>query len=124
LTRKGRNLDWKEKLKKGDPILPKLSTYLLELLFRKLNWSNICGFNINSRKLTNLKFAYDRVLFAKSNGEIQEMMNELTKLNTDAGLQIKAKYIKVMVNSAEIEIILNGETLECVPECTYLGKLI
>jgi len=52
------------------------------------------------------------------------MMNELTKLNTDAGLQIKAKNIKVMVNNAEIEIILNGETLECVSECTYLGQLI
>jgi hypothetical protein len=26
-----------------------------------------------------------------------------------------------MANSAEIEIELNGETLECVSECTYLG---
>jgi hypothetical protein len=62
--------------------------------------------------------------FVKSNGKIQEMINKLTKLNTDAGLQIKAKNIKVMVNSAEIEIKLNGETLEYVPECTYLGQLI
>jgi len=45
----GRNLDWKEKLKKCDPISPELSAYLLELVFRKLNWSNICGLNINGR---------------------------------------------------------------------------
>lgn len=46
------------------------------------------------------------------------MMNELIKLSTDAGLQINAKNIKVMANNAEIEIKLNGETLECVLECT------
>ena len=52
------------------------------------------------------------------------MMKELTKLSTVAGLQMKAKNTKVMANSAEMEIKLNGETLEFVPECTYLGQLI
>jgi len=96
----------------------------LELLFIKLNWSNICGLNSNGRKLTNLIFAYDRVRFAKYNGKLQEMMNELIKQNIDAGLEINAKNITVMANSAEIGIKLNGGTLECVPECTYLGQLI
>jgi len=96
----------------------------MELIFRKLNWSNTCGLNINGRKLTNFIFAYDRVLFAKYNGKLQEMMNELIKQSTDAGLQINAKNIKVMENNAEIEIKLNGETLECAPECTYPGQLI
>jgi len=29
-----------------------------------------------------------------------------------------------VANSAEIEIRLYGETLECVPEFTYLGQLL
>jgi hypothetical protein len=79
---------------------------------------------MNGRKLTNLTFSYDRFLLAKSNEELQEMMNELTEVSTVAGLQINTKNTKVMANSAEIKIKLNGETLECVPECTYLGQLI
>jgi len=82
----GEKFRLEREVKQGDPISPELLTHVLELIFRKLNWSNICSLNINGRKLTNLKFACDRVLFAKSNEELQEMMNELTKLSIDAGL--------------------------------------
>ena len=41
-----------------------------------------------------------------------QITNELTKLSTDAALQINAKKTKVMINSAEIEINLSGEILE------------
>jgi len=42
------------------------------------------GFNFNGRKRFKLRFADDTVLFANSNGELQELVNELTKLSTDA----------------------------------------
>jgi predicted nucleotidyltransferase len=70
------------------------------------------GLNINGRKLTNLRFADCIVLFASSSGKLQEMVNEVTKLSADAGLQINKKKIKVMTNSAEIEINLHEEALE------------
>jgi hypothetical protein len=118
----GEKFRLEREVKQGDPISPELLTYLLELVFRKLNWRNICGLNINGRKLTNLKFSYDRFLLAKSNEELREMMNGLTEVSTVAGLQINAKNTKVMANSTEIKIRLNGETLECVPECTYVPR--
>jgi hypothetical protein len=49
------------------------------------------------------------------------MVNEVTKLSTDAGQQINTKKTKVMTNSAEIEIKLKVGALEYVPEYTYLG---
>jgi hypothetical protein len=49
-------------------------------------------------------------------------VNELTKLSTDAVLQISAKKTKVMTNSAEIEINPTGEVLEYISEFTYLGN--
>jgi len=52
------------------------------------------------------------------------MVKELTKLSTDAALQINAKKTNVMTNSAEIEINLSGEVLEYISEFTYLGQLI
>ena len=83
-----------------------------------------CGLNINGTKLTNVGFADDVVLFASFNGELQETVNEPTKLSTYAGLQINAKKTKVMGNGAKIEIKLKGEALEYVPEYTYLGQLM
>jgi hypothetical protein len=62
--------------------------------------------NIKGRKLTNLRFADYGVLFANYKAELQEMVNEVTKLSID-GLQIDTKKTKVMTNSAEIEIGLN-----------------
>jgi hypothetical protein len=73
-------------VKQGDPTSLELFTCLLEHIFRKLNWSNRCSLNINGRKLTNLRFADDVILFSNSNGKLQEMVNDLTKLSKDAGL--------------------------------------
>jgi hypothetical protein len=47
-----------------------------------------------AESLTNLRFADDVVLFASSNGEPQEMLNQITKLSTD-GLQIKLNRIYI-----------------------------
>jgi hydrogenase maturation factor len=74
--------------------------------------------------MTNLRFADNVVLFANSCGELQETVNEVTKLCTDAGLQIITQKTKVMTNITEIEIKLNGEALEYVPEYTHLGQLM
>jgi hypothetical protein len=52
------------------------------------------------------------------------MVNKITNLITDVGLQINTKKTQVMTNNVEIEIKLNGEALEYVPEYTYLGQLI
>jgi len=54
-----------------------------------LIWDNNRGFSINGRKLIKLRFADDTVLFTNSNGEVQDSVNELTKLSTDCGLQIE-----------------------------------
>jgi hypothetical protein len=54
-----------------------------------LNWENKRGFNFNGRKLFKLRFTDYIVLFTNPNGELQKSVNELTKLSTDSGLQVK-----------------------------------
>jgi len=46
------------------------------------------------------------------------MVIEPTELNTYAGLKVSTKDTKVKTNSAEMEIKLNAETFEHVPEHT------
>lgn len=52
------------------------------------------------------------MLFANHNGERQEMVKELKELSTDSSQQIDTKKTKVMKNSNEVEIKLNGEALD------------
>jgi len=46
------------------------------------------------------------------------MVNELTELNTYAELKVSTKDTKVKTNGAEMEIKLNAEAFEHVPENT------
>jgi hypothetical protein len=63
-------------VKQGDPLSPKLFTRLLEQIFRQMDWHNR-GIDIDGRKLSNLRFADDIVLFAKSAKELQIMLEQL-----------------------------------------------
>lgn len=45
-------------------------------------------------------------------------------MSTDAGLQIDTKKSKVMTQLEKKTMKLNGEALDYVPECMYLGQLI
>jgi hypothetical protein len=61
----------KRGVRQGNPISPKLFTCLIEIIFRKLNWNRIrVGVNINGRRLSNLRFVDDIVIFAKSTTEL------------------------------------------------------
>ena len=64
-------------VKQGDPLSPKLFTCLLENQFRKIDWDNKYGISINGRRLTNLRFADDIVLFAKTGRELENMIHDV-----------------------------------------------
>ena len=54
--------------------------------------------------------------FASSNGEMEEMVNEPTKLSVGAGLRIDTKNTEVITIRAAREIKLKVIDLEYVPE--------
>ena len=102
--------------KQCDPISPQVFTCLLEHIFRKVNCCNKTSLNCNVINQNKWRYADDIALFASSSGEMQEMVNEPTKLSTDVGLQIDTKNTKAITNRAAGEIKLKGENLEYVPE--------
>ena len=125
LKRKRRELDsnYKEELKQGDPISPKLFTSILENQFRKLNWVDE-GININGERLTNLRFADDVVLIAKSAEELEQMLDSLNTVSQEVGLTMNEAKTKVMTNRDEKQISANGKSLQYVQQYTYLGQII
>ena len=122
--REGEAFPLKRGVRQGDPLSPKLFTCVLEDIFRKVDWKPKFGIPINGRQLTNLRFADDIVLFAKSAQDLSDMMQELIKVCQEAGLTINVSKTKVMTNYQELPILVNGKQVNYVHEYLYLGQLV
>lgn len=119
----GEEIEIKRGVKQGDPLSPILFSAVLEDVFKKLNWHNR-GINISGNFLNNLRFADDIVLFSHNHQELQNMLNELSLECCKVGLLPNVSKTKVMTNSIDHPITLNGNSLEYVEDYIYLGQLI
>ncbi|EYC11015.1 hypothetical protein Y032_0053g2428 [Ancylostoma ceylanicum] len=109
-------------VRQGDTISPKLFTATLEHVFRKLNWSDY-GVSVNGNQLTNLRFADDVVLIAKSAQELQAMITELDNHSIGCGLKISGTKTKILTEAPTV-ITLRGTCIENVEAFVYLGQKI
>lgn len=120
----GQPFSLKRGVRQGDPISPKLFTCVLEDIFRKLNWNKKYGVNINGSRLSNLRFADDVVLFARSPKQLQSMLQELSETSKIAGLSMNKSKTQIMSNGPENPIKVDGMDLQYVSEYIYLGQLL
>ncbi|KIH59901.1 hypothetical protein ANCDUO_09856 [Ancylostoma duodenale] len=102
--------------------IPKIVHCSSRTHFSKAVW-NEYGQCVNGIQLTNLRFADDVVLIAKSAEELQIMMNDLDEHSRSCGLKINASKTKVMTRGGST-IILKGVELECVDSFIYLGRKV
>ena len=70
------------------------------------------GININGRRLTNFRFAYHIVLFAKSAKELELMLNELNIKSKEVCLRMNASKTKLMSSEKVRPVIIDGITVE------------
>lgn len=121
----GETFEIKRGVKQGDPISPKLFTCVLEQVFRKTGWNRKgYGISINGRRLTNLRFADDIALFAKSHNELQKMLMELNTESKKVGLEMNPSKTKIMTNHNETPISIEGKDIEYCSDYIYLGQTI
>ena len=108
-------------VRQGDSISPKLFISWLQSIFCKLNWQEKkYGLCIGEEHLTNLRFADNIVLIAKST-ELQQMMNDLTRESSRVGLNVNKT--KVM-SKTPASININNQPLGNVTNYPYLGNLV
>lgn len=125
----GEYFEVKKGVKQGDPLSSILFNCALEEIFRKLNWEGK-GINVNGVWLSNLRFADDIVLIAKSNNELTEMISELKEKSNEAGLTMNLKKSKKLVEENEGSESQKKyseneeENIETVSQATYLGQQI
>ena len=77
----GPYFDVKREVRQEDTLSSALFNYLLEEVFRELNWEGK-GVNINEEYIDNLRFSN---YIAKNPNELKEMVAELTEKRRKAG---------------------------------------
>ena len=112
-------------VKQGDPLSPKLFTSTLEEIFRSraVSWETR-GIEVGDKRLTNLRFADDIVLFASTALELQTMLQELSTGSFSVGLAMNRSKTKVMTNSAKSRVEVDWQEIHYVDEYIYLGQLV
>lgn len=123
LETKGNPFKIERGVRQGDPLSPKLFIAVLEHIFKNLQWKNR-GITLNGKHLNHLRFADDIVLLAESAKELEGMMCELDVVSNEVGLQMNANKTKVMTNSHQIPIKINGTVVDYVKQYIYLGKQV
>ena len=83
--------------------------------------------SIGGRTITNLRFADEIDGLAGEEEELANLVERLDKASTVYGMEISAEKIKLMTNNTSginTEIKVNGQKLETVTSCKYLGSVI
>ncbi|KAJ4441905.1 hypothetical protein ANN_11765 [Periplaneta americana] len=93
-------------------------------VFRKLPWGRKHGISIDGRKLTNLRFVDDVVLFARSRKRFEVMLNDLCEESMAVGLIMNTSKTEVLTNDVEGQIIVNNANIEFFTPYIYLGQTI
>ncbi|KAI8428464.1 hypothetical protein MSG28_007275 [Choristoneura fumiferana] len=123
LERNGEEFPIEKGVKQGDPLSPKLFIAVLQDIFQGIKWTNKGLWILNSR-LTHLRFADDIALFSETPTELEKMLQNLTDESQKVGLKMNTDKTKIMTNSIQSPINIDGKTIEYVNEYIYLGKLI
>lgn len=123
LETRGEEVKIERGVRQGDPISPKLFIAVLENIFKNLNWHHK-GIEMDGRYLSHLQFADDIVLLTEKPEELQEMICSLDQESHKIGLEMNINKTRIMTNSYEKPIKLNGKPLEYVQKYIYLGKQI
>jgi hypothetical protein len=112
-------------VKQGDPLSPKLFTTILEEVFRSLAgaWEER-GIVVGDKRLSNLRFADDIVLFASSATELQQMLEDLSLASLQVGLKMNRSKTQAMTNSTKRRVEVDGHIIHYVDEYIYLGQLV
>ena len=103
-------------VRQGCLLSPVLFNLFLEEIMARIQDENISTISIGGRNPSNLRFADDIDLIARSNDELQTHTNKLSNSASRYRMQISAEMSKIMINSynrnLHIIIQLYGEKLE------------
>ena len=82
------------------------------------------GIKIAERNVNNLRYADDTTLMAESEEELKSLLMKVKEENKKAGLKLNIQNTKIMASGPITSWQIDGETIETVTDCIFLGSKI
>ena len=118
-------LDIKQGVRQGCVSSPYLFALYTEVIMRELD--DMDGFRIGGTVVNNLRYAYDTVIMAESEEQLQRLINVVVTKSEEKGLYLNSAKLFAMVFSKASQIPtcninVHGKILEQVQSFVYLGS--
>ena len=82
------------------------------------------GINIAGRNISNLRYADDTTVMAKSKQELKSLLMKVKEESEKAGLKLNIQKMKIMASGPVISYQIDGETVETGKDFIFLGSKI
>ena len=82
------------------------------------------GINIARRNRSNLRYADDAILMAESEKELKSLLMRVKEESEKVGLKFNIQKTKIMASGPITSWQIDGETVETVKDCIFLGSEI
>ena len=82
------------------------------------------GIKITRRNVNNLRYADDTTLMAESEEELKSLLMQVKEESEKVGLKLNIHKTKIMASGPITSWQIDGETMETVTDCIFLGSKI
>ena len=82
------------------------------------------GIKIAGRNINNLRYADDTALMAESEEELKSLLMKVKEESEKVGLKLNIQKTKIMASGPITSWEIDGETVEAVSDCIFLGSKI
>ena len=79
------------------------------------------GIKIAGRNINNLRYADDTTLMAEREEELKSLSMKVKEESEKVGLKLNIQRTKIMASSPITSWQIDGETVETVSDCIFLG---
>ena len=80
------------------------------------------GIKIAGRNINNLRYADDATIMAESEEELKSLLMNVKEESEKAGLKFNIQKTKITASGPIISWQIDGETMDTVTECVFLGS--
>ena len=116
--------DWFQ-IGKGCILSPCLFNLYAEYLIRNTGLKEAqAGIKIAGRNINNLRYADDTTLMAEIEEELKSLLIKVKEESEKVGLKLNIQKTKIMASSPITSWEIDGETVETVSDCIFLGSKI
>ena len=82
------------------------------------------GIKISGRNINNLRYTDEPTLMAESEEELKSFLMKVKEESENIGLKLNIQKIKIMASSSITSWQIDGETIQAVTDCIFLGSKI